>query len=104
MVPEEFLRTGRRVRRSHGKADLKNKPRDRQRKATLKLPPIHPDLMDAYHLLMNGNADVAAIVQAAQDKANHDHIEDIAGNKDDDSDDDEDIDAIGVGVTFINID
>ena len=48
IVKDKFLRTGRLEVRSDGKGILKNKPRSRQRKATLVFPPIHPDHRQAY--------------------------------------------------------
>ena len=57
IVKDEFLRTGRREVRSDGKGILRNKPRSRQRKATLTFPPIHPDHRQAYD-------EILAIAQA----------------------------------------
>jgi hypothetical protein len=50
VVFDEFLRTGRRAVNTKG-IELKHKPRSRQRKQTLKLPPIHPDHLEAYQML-----------------------------------------------------
>ena len=43
VVKDEFLRTGRRARRSDGQGNLKHKPRKSQRKARMVFHPIHPD-------------------------------------------------------------
>lgn len=48
VVKDEFLRTGRRARRADDKGDCKHKPRAKQRKVTLRFPPIHPDCKGAY--------------------------------------------------------
>ena len=61
MYPDEFLQTGRRQRNSKDTKDLKDKPRSRQRKETLKLPPTHPDFQDAFNTLLNGDIQVAAV-------------------------------------------
>jgi len=53
VVPDEFLRTGRRAVRAGGKEVLKNKRRKRQKIATQEAWPHHPDLNAAYALLMN---------------------------------------------------
>jgi hypothetical protein len=53
VVPDEFLRTGRRAVRADGKGMLKNKRRKRQKIATQEARPHHPDLNAAYALLVN---------------------------------------------------
>jgi hypothetical protein len=51
VVPDEFLRSGRRYMKVKGEGDCKNKPKKNQRKDTLSLPPIHPDCVEAFHRL-----------------------------------------------------
>jgi hypothetical protein len=53
VVPDEFLRTGRRAVRADGKGMLKNKRRKRQKIATQEARPHHPVLNAAYALLVN---------------------------------------------------
>jgi hypothetical protein len=61
VVSDEFLRHGRRERRSDGKGDLKRKQRARDRKATLKAAPLHPDCQEAYDsFLSKAKYDVVA--------------------------------------------
>ena len=55
VVPDEFLRTGRRAVRADGKGMLKNKARKRQKIATQEARPHHPDLDAAYALLVNAD-------------------------------------------------
>jgi hypothetical protein len=51
VVPDEFLRSGRRQRRADG-SELKRKPIKRQRKVTnTTLPPVHADCQEALRLL-----------------------------------------------------
>ncbi|KAJ1421305.1 hypothetical protein B484DRAFT_465573 [Ochromonadaceae sp. CCMP2298] len=52
VVADKFLRTGRRARRSDGKANCKNKPRTSQRKTTLVSRPCHPDCVEARNKIM----------------------------------------------------
>ena len=56
VIADEFLRRGRRERRSDGKGDRKNKARKRQNKATHKATEHHPDLNDAYEGMFNVEA------------------------------------------------
>ena len=53
VVPDEFLRTGRRAVRAGGKGMMKNKRRKRQKIATEEARPHHPGLNAAYALLEN---------------------------------------------------
>ena len=52
-VPDEFLRTGRRARRLDGTGECAGKARKRQRKETLVAKKHHPELDEAYALLMS---------------------------------------------------
>ena len=51
VVRDEFLRRGRRARRSDGKSELKSRQRKRQRKDTIKAIEHHPELDGAYKKL-----------------------------------------------------
>ena len=51
VVPDEFLRTGRRAVGKSGK-ELKSKPRQRQRKSTLRRPSFHPSLQSCWDEMM----------------------------------------------------
>ncbi len=53
VVRDEFLRRGRRARRSDGKGDMKGRLRKRSRKDTIKAIEHHPDLEAAFQGLMN---------------------------------------------------
>ena len=53
VVPDEFLRTGRRAMRADGTKALGGKARKRQRIETLEARPHHPELNGAYALLVN---------------------------------------------------
>ena len=53
VVPDEFLRTGRRARRADGTGECAGKARKRQRKATLVAKKHHPELDEAYAHLMS---------------------------------------------------
>ena len=53
VVPDEFLRRGRRAVRADGKGECKGKVRKRQRVETQEAAPHHPELDGAYKLLMN---------------------------------------------------
>jgi hypothetical protein len=55
VLPDEFLRFGRGQRNAADINDLKRNQRSRQRKQTLVLPPVHPDLQDAYNKLLRGD-------------------------------------------------
>jgi hypothetical protein len=54
VVPDEFLRTGRRAVRVDGTKALGGKARKRQRIETLEARPHHPELESAYALLVDG--------------------------------------------------
>ena len=62
VVKDEFLRTGRRSRRADDKDDLKNKPRNSQRKETLKARPLHPGAEHAMGLIRSGGRDLPAAI------------------------------------------
>eukprot|EP01034_Spumella_vulgaris_P034523 gene34523-42580_t len=67
VVQDIFFRSGRRGdewMRAKGDGQCKNKPRARQRKATLKLRPIHPDCVDAFNRL---TTDAAPDIEAEHD-------------------------------------
>jgi hypothetical protein len=66
VVPDEFLRTGRRARRADDSGDLKNNRRSRQQKATLTAAPIHPDHQDAYNFLLNKADGVLLVARIAE--------------------------------------
>ena len=53
VVPDEFLRTGRRAMRADGTKALGGKARKRQRIETLEARPHHPELKGAYALLVD---------------------------------------------------
>ena len=53
VVPGEFLRTGRRMRRADGTGECAGEVRKRQRKATLVAKKHHPELDEAYAHLMS---------------------------------------------------
>jgi hypothetical protein len=53
VVPDEFLRTGRRAMRADGTKALGGKARKRQRIETLEARPHHPELKCAYALLVD---------------------------------------------------
>ena len=58
-VQDEFLRTGRRARAAEDQ-DTAHQPstrkiRQRQRKETLEMPPIHPDVLPAWKKLAQGS-------------------------------------------------
>ncbi len=55
VVLDEYLRTGRRYISIRG-SECKNKPRMRQRKSTIALPPCHPDCLEALNLLSEKSA------------------------------------------------
>jgi hypothetical protein len=67
VVQDIFFRSGRRGdewMRAKGDGHCKNKPRPRQRKATLKTRPIHPDARHAYNqLTTNAGANMEADLQ-----------------------------------------
>ncbi|KAJ1419701.1 hypothetical protein B484DRAFT_400097, partial [Ochromonadaceae sp. CCMP2298] len=65
VVPDEYLRNGRRGRSSNGKFDLKNKPVVRQRKNTMHARPCHPDCFEARRRIKAAGAPAAAFVQDA---------------------------------------
>jgi hypothetical protein len=70
VVPDEFLRSGRRYRRADDKAqeklgDLANKPRNSQRKVTLKGRVCHADCEEARRLITNPGS--VTEVEAAAD-------------------------------------
>lgn len=52
VVPDEFLRTGRRSRSSDGKRLLKSKPRASQRTSTNNASIYHPDVVEAKNMLL----------------------------------------------------
>ena len=61
IVPDENFRTGRRARRMHEEGDRKTKLRKRDRKSTqLQQLPVHPQLKEAYSILIGVSADEAA--------------------------------------------
>jgi hypothetical protein len=49
VVQDQFLRSGRRARRSDGNGDLKNKLCSKQRISTNLSRPLHPDCVDAFN-------------------------------------------------------
>ena len=52
IVPDEILRSGRRYESiKGGKKELKSKPRNSQRKETIKQDEIHPDCIEAYNMI-----------------------------------------------------
>jgi hypothetical protein len=53
VVPDEFLRTGRRAMRADGTKALCGKARNHQRTETLEARPHHPELEGAYALLVD---------------------------------------------------
>jgi hypothetical protein len=55
VVQDLNFRTGRRYRRADDSGDCKTKPRLSSRKATLALPPIHGDCIEALTLMRNFN-------------------------------------------------
>jgi hypothetical protein len=65
VVPDEFLRNGRRGRSSNGKFDLKNKPVQKQRKNTMHARPCHPDCFEARRRIKAAGAPAAAYVRDA---------------------------------------
>jgi len=56
VVPDEFLRTGRRARRADDKGDCVHKPRASQRKSTLVARPCHVDCKEALRMLTTPGA------------------------------------------------
>jgi hypothetical protein len=88
VVLDEFLRTGRRSRRADPKAqerlgDCINKPRGKQRKATLVARPCHPDAEEARRKIQNTDA-----------PTDHDLATEALGLlMDADTDDEEDVDV-----------
>ena len=61
IVADEYFRTVRRMRRMHGEGDRKMKLRKRDRKSTQHQElPVHPQLKDAYSILMGVGGEVAA--------------------------------------------
>ena len=53
IVPDDFLRRGRRARRVDNKGECKQRVRKAQRKATLKATEHHPELNMTYKALMD---------------------------------------------------
>jgi hypothetical protein len=61
IVADENFRTGRRMCRMHGEGDRKTKLRKRDRKSTQHQElPVHPQLKDAYSILIGVGGEVAA--------------------------------------------
>ena len=56
-VQDIFLRSRRRYISASGGAELKNKPRKRQRMDTLSLPAVHPDARDSLESLTSSFGD-----------------------------------------------
>jgi hypothetical protein len=77
VVPDEFLRSGRRERRLDDKGDCTARLRGHQRKANMAARPLHPDAHEAYEFIRSGvvpagvdGGDIAGIdllLQAAEE-------------------------------------
>jgi hypothetical protein len=67
VVPDEFLRSGRRSLRHDGKGECKTHARTRQRKATITARPLHPDARGAYQLLVTGKQPQQPGVEQGED-------------------------------------
>jgi hypothetical protein len=65
VVPDLFLRSGRRARRSDG-SENKTKLRARHRKETLAAAPLHPDNKEAHAMLAGGMSERGAALEAAR--------------------------------------
>ena len=78
-----FLRNGRRARRSDGKGDLKHKPRKSQRKATMVFPPIHQDCQRAYDEILKVGEKFRNAVFDMAEKAEQAADEEIMKKKED---------------------
>jgi hypothetical protein len=59
VVPDLFLRSGRRYEKIKGNGECKNKPRSSQRKITIKRPPLHPHCIRAYDAISQGQIALA---------------------------------------------
>ena len=55
VVPDEFLRTGRRAKKANGDGMCKGKSRKRSRKATQEAKKHHPELEEAYKILLKAD-------------------------------------------------
>ena len=76
VVPDLHLRSGRRYFKLKGGRELKRKPRSSQRKATLKLPPIHPHCRRALDMLRT--TDIAQMINTAQLDAAQEPLQDLS--------------------------
>ena len=65
VVPDLASRHGRRLAKMKGQGFCKNKPKARQRKTTIALPPIHPHCIRALAILKNQGEDLHPIAAAA---------------------------------------
>ena len=82
VVPDLFLRSGRRVRRADDKGDCDTKVRKRQRKSTHSNLPLHPDCQAAVDMLsvMDFAEAVEAVESADEELAPDDAAMDPTGN------------------------
>jgi hypothetical protein len=65
VVSNECMRNGRHAREGEG-STAANKPRNRQKKDTIRAPPCHPDCRDALDRIAGLNVPVEAVVEAAE--------------------------------------
>ncbi|KAJ1424247.1 hypothetical protein B484DRAFT_464846 [Ochromonadaceae sp. CCMP2298] len=92
VVPDEYLRHGRRARAANGKRDLKNKPCARQRTSTMVARPCHPDCEEAGRLLKNpkaleDDAKALSLLMDADTDDEEDEVEKALREADEDRDD-----------------
>ncbi len=75
VVPDLFLRSGRRYEKLRDDGICKNKPRSSQRKSTLKSPPLHPHCIRAYEAISQGQIELAYIQGNDDSDCESDHGE-----------------------------
>jgi hypothetical protein len=99
VVPDVFLRTGRRgdalhddprYQKLNGKGALKNKAINRQRKATIQSVqrPIHPDCEEAFNILLAGGHNIVEVELNDNNRIVHFHTDDDEIPSDSDENDD----------------